>query len=529
MLGMLSVAVAAVMLVACVNVTNLLLGHAEARSGEFAVRAALGGGSWRLQRQILTECSALAVVGGAVGLAVTPALIRTLLKFYPDPLPRVGEIGLDAGVLVAGICVALVAGVVATVPIIRRALSRDLSRDLRQGGRTGSIRGRQRTGRLLIASQVAMSVALLFAATLLLRTFHTLQTTNPGFASGNMTTFQVIAPSARYPTLGDAQTYLRDADQALLALPGVRAIAAASEMPYTGNADWEPFVIREHGDHGRDNPQVRVATVSPNYWDMLGVPVRSGRVFLPSDTYASPRVVVVNDTLAARFYPGQEAVGRLIEFNKQTWQIIGVVGAMRMLTVAEPPEPELYLSSQQDLQRGWYMIVKSHGPIAPPLPDIRRALRSVDPTIAVTEGMTMEARVARAVAPQRFRATLVMSLCAIALVLSAVGIYGVIADAVSRQTREIGIRLALGLDHTRVRRGVLRSALWTAGSGAMIGAGLAVLAGKGLAGYLIGVRPDDPVALGGSVLVLAIWAAGAAFFPARRASRIDPLVALRHE
>jgi len=408
-------------------------------------------------------------------------------------------------------------------------LSRDLSRDLRQGGRTGSIRGQRRTGRLLIASQVAMSVPLLFAATLLLRTFHTLQTTDPGFTIGNLTTFQVIAPSARYPTLRDAQAYLREADDALLALPGVRAIADASEMPYTGNADSEPFVIREHGDQGRDNPQVRVATVSPNYWGMLGVPVRSGRVFLQTDTDTSPRVVVVNDTLAARFYAGEAAVGRLIEFNNQTWQIIGVVGAMRMSSIAEPPEPELYVSSQQDLQRGWYLIVESRGPVAPPIPDIRRALRTVDPTIAVTEGMTMDERVAREVAPQRFRATLVASLCASALVLCALGIYGVMADAVNRQTREIGIRLALGLDHSRVLRGVLRSALWTAGLGVVIGAGLAVVAGKGLAGYLIGVRPDDPVALGGAVLFLAIWAAGAAFLPARRASRIDPVVALRHE
>ena len=262
MLGLLSVTVAAVMLIACVNVANLLLGQAAARSGEFAVRAALGAGSWRLHRQIVTECSFLAAIGGAFGLAVTPVLTRTLLTFDPDTLPRVGEIGMDGRVLIVGIGMALAAGVAASMPIVRRALSRDLSRDLRQGGRAGSIRGQRRTGRgtdRLAGRDVRR--APFRGDSCYCGTLHTLQTTDPGFTSADITTFQVIAPSARYPALRDAQRYLREASQALLALPGVSAIATASEMPYTGNAEWNSFVIRERGDRGRDNPQIRVATV----------------------------------------------------------------------------------------------------------------------------------------------------------------------------------------------------------------------------------------------------------------------------
>ena len=527
MLTMLSAAVAAVLLIACVNIANLLLGQSHARAREFAVRAALGGRAGRLRRQVLTESLALSAAGGVIGIAVAAPLVRALVALSPGRLARVDEIAVDWRIAVVGLAVTMVAGLLAGVPTARRATGINLSRDLRLGGGRGVAGGRNTLGRVLIGSQVALSLALLFASVLLVQTLRTLGSTDPGFDGSNVTSFFVVAPPARYRETADMGRYFADVDDAVRAMPGVSMVATASEMPYSGNGSYDVFVMKERGDLGRDNPQVRVATVSPSYWQLLRAPIRSGRAFDPRDDDDAPRVVVVNEALAARFYPGQDPVGRRILFNREEWEIVGVAASMRMVSVAVPPEPQLYLPAAQNPRSGRYVLVRSAGAGPVAVPELRRVMRGIDPTIAMTEVATLDDLSGEATAPERFRAVLFTSLGLIALVLSALGIYGVFADTVTRQTRDIGIRMALGERASRVRRRIVASALRPLAAGAAAGLVLAYAAGRWLSGVLVGVEPTSLPALAGAVIVLGSVALAAAYIPARRASRVDPMIALR--
>lgn len=528
MLVLLSLAVTAVLLVACVNVANLLLGHARARSREFAVRAALGGRSARIRRQILTESLTLSAAGGLIGLAVAPVLTRALVALYPGRLPRLEEIAFDWRVAMAGLAVTAGAGVIAGLPTARRAGRVDLTRDLRDGGR-GASGGRGHVGRLLIASQVALSLALLFASGLLVQTFRALVTIDPGFEAAGVTTFSLVAPQARYRTAPEIDAYFARVDEALRALPGVADVATSSEMPYNGNSASDVFIMEERGDLKHDNPHVRLAMVSPSYWRLLNAPTRSGRTFTPDDGANAPRVAVVNDALADRYYPGQDPVGRRIQFNRETWQIVGVVASMRMSAIAAPAQPELYLPAAQNTRSGRYVLVRAAGTAPPPIADIRRAVNGVDATIAMTEVATLEDRTVEALAPERFRAILFSSLGLIAMVLSSLGIYSVLSEAVQRQRREIGIRMALGEAQGQVRRRVIVSALATVGIGAAAGTILAIAVGQSLEGLLVGVEAWHLPTFAATAGILGGVAVLAAYVPARRASLVDPLVALRLE
>ena len=526
MLILLSVAVATVLLIACVNIANLLLGHAHARSREFAVRAALGGRTSRLRRQVLTESLALSSIGGLIGIALAPMLVRALIALYPGRLARLDEIVFDWRVALAGLMVTTIAGVLAGLPTARRAAGINLIRDLRQGGRAAT-EGRGLVGRLLIASQVALSLALLFASVLLVQTLRTLAVTDPGFEASSVMSFQVTAPSARYPKAADIARYYSRVDDALRALPGVVDVATASDMPYTGNRSGDAFIMKERGDLGHDNPQVRIAIVSPAFWSVMGAPITSGRAFTRDDRDGAPNVVVVNKALADRYYPGQNPVGRRIEFNREEWEIVGVAGSMRMTSVAASPEPELYFPAEQNMRAGRYILVRSKGEASATLADIRRAMRDVDATIAMTEIATLEERTRRAMAPERFRAVLFTSLGVIALVLSSLGIFGVLADSVTQKTREIGIRMALGEGQPAVKWRIVGSAFRSVLAGTVVGIGLAIAAGRWLTRFLVGVDPWNLPALLATVAVLSLVALAAAYIPARRASRVDPLVALR--
>ena len=526
MLVLLSVAVGTVLLIACVNIANLLLGQSQTRVREFAVRAALGGRSTRLRRQVLTEGLALSSIGGVIGILLAPMLVRSLIALYPGRLSRLDEIVFDWRVAMAGAVVTAIAGLAASLPTARRAAGINLTRDLRQGGR-GLTTGTAFAGRLLIGAQVALSLALLFASVLLVQTLRTLEATDKGFEASSVMTFQVIAPQARYPSSDEIGRYFARVDEALRALPGVAEVATTTDMPYTGNRAGDVFIMKERGDLGHDNPQVRIAMVSPAYWRLLGTPITAGRAFTAGDKDGAPNVVIVNDALAARYYPGQNPVGRRIEFNRQDWEIVGVAGSMRMTSIATPSEPQLYFPVEQNLRSGRYVMVRARGDVAPVLADIRRVMQNVDPTIAMTEVATMDDRITDATAPERFRAVLFSALGLIALVLSSLGIYGVLADSVTQKTREIGIRMALGEGAAAVKIRVVASALRTVLAGTVAGIGLAIAAGQWLSRFLFGVDPWNIPALLATTAILSIVAIAAAYIPARRASRIDPLVALR--
>jgi len=295
------------------------------------------------------------------------------------------------------------------------------------------------------------------------------------------------------------------------------------------NGSSDVFVDKQHGDRGHENPQVRIATVSPNYWSALRVRLIRGRTFTTQDGEHAPKVVVVNEALARRVYPNEDPVGRVIQWNRDEWEIVGVVSSMRMNTIVDPAEAELYATFDQLQDRGRFVLVKSALPPDQLLAQVRTSLRAIDPTIAMTSIATMDERVRDAVAPQRFRAALIGGLGVLALLLSTLGVYGVVAYAVNRQTREIGIRMALGEDRGAVRRRVVLDALRIAGLGAAGGVLLALAASQWLSAFIVGVRPRDPVMLVLASGILLGVAALASYFPARRASRIDPLTALRSD
>lgn len=528
MLVLMTLAVAAVLLIACVNVANVLLGHSQARTREFAVRAALGGRTWRLRWQIFVESVTMSVAGGGIGLLLAPVLTRVFLSLYPGRLPRVDEVVFNWQVVLAGVVLTLVAALITGVPLARRVASLSLSNDLRQGSRGYSAGGRW-AGRLLITSQVALSLTLAFASVLLLKTMEATLSADRGFRAESVSTLQVSAPPARYRTAEAIDDYFARVTEGLAALPGVAGVATSSDVPYNGNMSTDVFVMEERGDLGPANPFVRVSVVSPTFWEVMGTPILSGRPFVATDLGTMPKVAIVNAAAVEKFYGGEDPVGRRITFNRETWTIVGVSAAVRMTTAEQPAEPQLYLAATQVTRSARYLVVRSVGAEAPAITDIRRVLAQVDPTIPPIDVATLEERVRLITAPQRFRAVLMTTLGVIALGLSALGIYGVLADTVARRTREIGIRLALGQSHGQVRRQVMVQSLATVGAGVVVGSGLALLAGDALSGVLVGVDGRQlPLLVAVAALLTAI-AALASYLPARRASRVNPIVALRQE
>ncbi len=524
MLKLLAAAVAAVLLIGCVNVANLILGRAQTRSREFAVRSALGGSPVRVRQQVITESLVLAVVGGVLGVALAPVLTRALVAMYPDIMPRADEIGVDGRVLFVAALATMAAGALSALPTARRAGRLDLVGDLREGSRSGWGRGDRRVGRVLIVTQVAASLALLFGAGLLLQTFWRLSQVRPGFDMRNTTTFHVFAPVAHYPA---SARYYDEATEALRTIPGVREVASTTMLPFAGGYFVDTYVQKELGDQGTRNPQSMVAIISPGYERALGLPVMRGRVFTTADDSTSEPVVVINEALAKRYYPATDPVGQVIDWNRRLWRIVGVVASTHLSNLWEDASPMLYASTRQAPRRSRYFLIRSDLPSDQVLTAARAALRRIDGTIALTDVSTMERRVDASLGAQRFRAALMAALGGLALVLAVVGIYGVVAQTVTRRTREIGIRMALGEAAHDVQRRVVVDALRVASVGIVAGVVLALLAGKWLTVFLVNVSPYDARLLGGAAVALAVVVSAAAFGPARRAARVDPVTALR--
>jgi len=526
MLKLLAAAVGAVLLIACINVANLILGRAQIRSREFAVRSAIGGSPRRVRRQILTESLVLATAGGVLGIAIAPVLTRTLIAVYPDAMPRAEEIGLDWRVLVVAVIATAVAGSLSALPTVRRAGRLDLSHDLRDGARSGTGRSDRRIGGVLVVTQVAASLALLFGAGLLLQTFSRLTRVRPGFDARNTTTFHVFAPVARYTA---SARYYEQATDALRAIPGVREVASATMLPFSGGQFVDTYIQKELGDQGTKNPQSIVTYISPGYERAVGLPVVRGRAFTVADDSTTEPVVVINEALAKRYYPATDPIGHVIDWNYKSWRIVGVVASTYLSSLWEEAPPVLYASTGQVPRRARYFLVRSDLPTDKTLAAARAALHRVDPTIALTDAESMEQRVDASLRAHRFRAALMVSLGGLALLLAVIGIYGVVAHTVTRRTREIGIRMALGEASLDVQRRVVTDAMRVASIGIALGVVLALLAGKWLTVFLVGVSPRDPAMLVGSALGLAGVVCCAAFGPARRAARVDPVAALRAE
>ena len=526
-------AVAMVLLIACANLANLLLARANGRRREFAVRAALGGAGWRLARQLLAESALLALAGGIVGLLVGQWGINFIVANTPGSVPRLHEVTLDARVLlvVAGIT-SLTALLFGLAPAWQAAHP-DIAW-VREGTRATS--GATTTRRVLVIAQIAASVALVGCAGLLLRSFDRLQAVPPGFDPDHAISFRVSLPGATYGD-DDAKpvSFFERFVERIRTLPGVTAAGGSTVIGLQGQG-WtgDLFVEGRPEVWGRE---LRHKEVTPGYFPAMGLPLVRGRNFTDTDGPNATPVVIVNETLVRSFFGNEDPIGRRISFSRggmggapaTMWTIIGVVRDEKQNGLHEDVRPEVYETHRQNATTGMTLVVRSQTSPAALVPAIRQQLTALDPAIAMYDIRTLRDVVSESVAQQRFTTWIVGLFAAAALLIAAVGVYGVVSQSVGGRTREIGLRMALGATPGNVTRLVMRETFVLLGVGLAGGLVLCVVATRAIRTLLFNTAPTDPLTYGVLIAVLAGAGLVASYVPLRRALSVDPNVALRYE
>jgi putative ABC transport system permease protein len=522
-------AVGLTLLIACANVAHLVLTRATGRTREMAVRRALGAGEGRIARQLVTEGLVLAVLGGAAGVLLAAWAIHLLVALAPTAVPRVAQVRLDTTVLVfAGALSAATALVFGLAPLVVSA-GRKAADALRAGSR-GTRAGGRSVRRALVVVELAVSLVVLEGAVLLVRSFHRLVTVDPGFVAGDLVTLGVGL--WRYDEPDRRTRVLEDVLDRLRALPGVEAAGSGTGLPPESAQRATGFEVRE-----RPQPEARHAyfiAVSSDYFRALGTPVIEGRPIDRRDARDAAKVVMINRTLARRLFDSETAVGRHVRLldpgQSSEWrEVVGVVADVRFSGLDDPAEAAIYTPFAQTPFPFSFPVVRTRMDPPAAAQSIRRVLGEVDPRLASARIASMDELVAGSVAERRFSMLLLSGFAALALVLAAIGTYGVIAYDVALRTSEIGVRLALGASPARVVTGIVRQGLRLVGVGAGLGLGGAWGATRVLGDLLYDVSPTDPAALAAGALLLAIVACAALYVPARAAARVDPAAALRAE
>ena len=542
-------AVAFVLLIACANVANLTLARAADREREIAVRAALGAGRWRILRQLLTESVILAMIGGAAGIALAYAGIVALKAIQPPegvghPIPYLDRVGISLPVLGFTLLVSLGAGILfglaPAVQISRSGIYESLKESSR--GSTGGRRS-QFIRSLLVVSEVGLSLMLLAGAGLLIRSFVLMLNEKLGFDPSNLLTMQVYLPETHYPHASQVQNFFGQVVDGMAALPGVQSASAANYLPLTGWNGYCDFDIagRPHPQSGEHyTGQYRV--IDWRYVHTMGMTMKQGRDFAQSDGPDSEGVVIMNETLAQRYWPDRSPVGEEIQLDFKggatPWspiphpgwlRIVGVVGDVRDWQWGDEKIGQIYLPVTQDPSRIMRLIAKSKNDPAQLTSAVRAVVRRADPNQPITDVRALDDYLQAALSQRRLSMMLLAIFAGVATLLAAIGIYGVMAYAVTQRTHEIGIRMALGAGPEDMRRMVIWDGLKLAGTGFALGIGGSMLAAKFVASELYGVKPSDPLTFALVLGVLALVAWVACYVPALRATRVDPLSALRHE
>jgi putative ABC transport system permease protein len=536
-------AVGVVLLMACVNVASLMLGRAVGRAREDAIRTALGAGRRRLVRGVMVESGVLALAGGALGALLAVWGVAALTRIAPDNLPRLDEVGVDGWVLgftlVVAVATGLVFGAAPSLHLLRR---REASGALASGERGGTAGGRiQRWRRGLVVVQMALAVTLVAGAGLLAKSFARLVATDPGFTPEGVLTFSLSVPNTGYEQPERVEAFVAAVEERLAALPGVVRVGAIFGLPLSGfdfsisMMSVDAQVLDEQEQARRPSPQMRIVT--PGYFDAMGIPLRGGRGISDLDRAGDPPVVVVSETAGRLIFGGADPIGHRFELGTRMGlgrgrvggEVIGVVGDVRDAALRAPPRPLIYAVHRQFPVGFLQVAVRTAGdPLALAEP-ARQAVAAVDPNVPVYRVRSLEGLLGASVSQARFM-TLVLGLFAtIALVLAAVGIYGVIAYAVAQRTRELGIRLALGARAADILWLVLRQGIILGGLGAALGLAGALVATRALERLLYQVTPSDPTTFTLGTLGLLAVALVATYLPARRAAGVDPVEALRHE
>ena len=520
-----------VLLIICVNLGNLMLARSTARSREMAVRVALGAGSWRMIRQVLTESLAIALAGGALGLMLAYGALRAVVASAPVDLPRLDEVHLDFRALLFAFAVSVVAGLLFGLIPAWRAARSEPQDALRGGGRSATQgRGGLRVSEILVTTEVALSAALLVAAGLLIGSLVRILGMEQGFQANNVLTAVLNLPATKYSDTQQRAAFFDRLLPVVQHLPGVQAAGIISTMPLEGDT-WVDMISRD--DDTRpvfERPFANYRFISLDYFAALGIPIRAGRAFQPADR--NRPVVVVSSTTAARIWPRANAVGKHMRGGGEKdpmAEVVGVVADTRTGMKGDPPPLMVYMPYWERLESGASLAIRTAQEPGAAASAVRNAIWSVDSQLPVPEMKTMQRIISDSVSERRFQTTLLAGFALAALLLAAVGIYGVISYSVNRRRNEIAIRMALGARSAEVNRMVFGQGMRPVAAGLVIGIGAALALGRLLKAMLFEIRPADPLVLVGVVVVLGAAAGLACFAPARRATRVDPAISLRYE
>jgi putative ABC transport system permease protein len=531
-------AVVCVLLIANANVANLLLARASARGKEIALRAAMGASRMRIIRQLLTESLLLSGLGGLLGLLLAQWGTEALIKTVPQNIPRISTIQLDATVLIFTMLASLATGIIFGLVPAWQASHVDLNSALKSGSRTGSSgEGKGRVRNALIMAEVALALILLISAGLLIQSFARLGKVQPGLRTDRLFTARVALSDVGYPKNENVIAFFDQFLPRLRALPGVESADVIMPLPLSGSNMVTSFDIEERPLPEGQRAAAPVRVISTDYFKTMGIPVRQGRVFDQTDRFESTPVVIVNERFASKYFPGQNVVGKRImpgfaadDSGEKMREIIGVVGNVKHLSLKNEDSPEMYLPNTQLPFSVLSLVIRTN--VSNPnvlTTAVRKELAAMDATIPLTGVRVFEEYIARSLARPRFNTLLLSIFAGTALVLTAIGIYGVMAYSVTQRTSEIGIRIALGAGKGSIFRLVVGQAMMLVGISVVIGLAGAFAATRILEGLLFGVGASDPLTFISIVFLVSAVAFIAAWLPARRATRVDPIIALRAE
>jgi len=532
-LTMLLGAVGLVLLIACANVANLLLAQCAGRTREFAVRAAVGGGRLRLIRQLLTESALVGMSGGLLGIVLALWSMDAVVTLIPPDLPRANEIGFDARVFAFALLLSFLTSLIFGLAPALQVTGLSLAMPLKEAWR-GSVTGRRsRLRSSLIVCEVALTLVLLVGAGLLMRSFHRLMSVEPGFEPENMLTFEFSVPRASKMSSSERARLFENVRARVAALPEVTSACANVVLPLTESGIGLTFTVE--GQPDAEEREALYGSISSNYFDTLGVPLLQGRMFTELDTRETTGVMIINEKMASRFWPNNDALGQRLRISvsfpgvePDSFEIVGIVANIRE-SILDEPEPYMYVPFQQQTWPTMSFAARITGDPVSVTAAVRREVASITPDIAPSGFKTLSQYVSGTVAQRRF-ATIALSIYAFAaLVLAVVGLYGTLSYMVAQRTREIGVRLALGAQRADVIQLVLRHGLRLTGTGLAAGLVGAFAATRVLSNLLFGITAVDPTTFAGVSAILAIVATLACYVPARRATKVDPMVALRCE
>jgi putative ABC transport system permease protein len=527
-------AVGFVLLIACTNVAGLLMAQSIERARELALRSALGAQRGRLVRQLITESLLLSILGSIAGVVLAIWAVQAFVAMGPADVPRLAEVRVDQAMLafatIAGLVTTLLFGLLPAAHAVRL----DVMGILRDGGRGASAgRRSQRARRLLVGAEVTLSVMLVICAGLLIRSFWRLQQVDPGVKASNVLTFRLSLPRAQFQERPDRIAFYQRLFAQLETLPGVRAVGATNRLPLAG-IQWtgdSAIEGRAPDDYIID---VRHKTVSAGYVAAAGLQIVDGRDFTSGDTADKAPIVIVNQTLARKHFPGQSAVGRRISFDKpgprNRWlTIVGVMQDERQDGLAATVKPEIYAPLTQDAQLGMHIVLRTDTKPDTLIAPVRQTIKQLNPALVMEKVQTFDTLVANSVSPQRFAMLLMSAFACVALLLAVIGVYGIVAYSVKQRTSEIGVRLALGASPRQVSRLIVQQSLTPVFAGLIAGLVLAALATRFLSTQLFEISPIDPATFSVVAMILLAAAVAASVIPARRAMRVDPVNALRAE